>query len=660
MDGQPSPPEHLPAAAESSDAHSGAADDFGRVARHVQLESVLDAATQLSICVTDTHGVITLFNSGAEDMLGYRASEMVGRLTTEVLHLATEVENRGGELSRKDGQQLTVNLVVTAVRNEAGEITGFLGVAEDITERKRSEEALRKSEERFDLAVAGSNDGIWDWDIATGEVYYEPRFKELLGYRNDEFQNTFAAFEQSLHPDDWQATLDRIRHHLDEHRPYDVEYRLRTNGGDYRWYRARGQAIWDTSGRAVRMAGSLTDITDRKQAEAALEQNAAEIQRANETLRVAEAEARKAVVERDQFLAMLSHELRNPLSAILNGVGVLGHAEADAQSVEKARVAIERQVDHMSRLLDDLLDVARITQGKIGFRKEILDLNALLLRAGQAMQTLMETRGHTFSTVTSDSPVMVEGDPTRLFQVVENLLTNAAKYTPAGGRIILQLQSQGGECALSVEDNGRGIDPDLLEEIFDMFFQSNHALDRSDGGMGVGLTLVRALVQMHQGTVAAYSEGLGLGSKFVVRLPLATQRGKKSPRHAKPDSVTDTRVLLVEDNADSREMLQTILRLNGFQVNSAEDGQQGLAAILEQHPDVAVIDIGLPKLDGYEVARRVRQQFSKSKILIIALNRYGQTKDRGAVFAAGFDEHLVKPVNLERLKRLLSRPRKPR
>ena len=685
-------------ASHSGDSVAGVIEEVGHpesaetqlTAANVQLESVLNAATQVAICATDIEGTFTLFNSGAENMLGYASSEMVGKRTPEVLHLKSEVAKRAKELSRefgraiggfevfiayaqagkferrewtyvrKDGRQLTVNLVVTAVRNADGEVTGFLGVAEDISERKRSEQALRKSEERFDLAVAGSNDGIWDWDVVTNEVYYAPRFKELLGFRDDEFENTFEAFEASLHPDDWQATLDCIRRHLEDHEPYDVMYRLRTNGGEYRWFRARGQAIWDGAGRAIRMAGSLTDVTDRKQAEAALEQNAAEIQRANETLRVAEAEARKAVIERDQFLAMLSHELRNPLSAILNGVSVLGHADAEHAVAERARRAIERQVDHMSRLLDDLLDVARITQGKIGFRKELLDLNSLVNQAGQAMQSIMEVRGHQFTVVPAASPVMVEGDPTRLLQVIENLLTNAAKYTPPRGTITLELKSGGSHCELSVQDNGRGIDPDLLEEIFDMFFQSNHALDRSEGGMGVGLTLVRALVEMHQGTVTARSAGLQRGSQFVVRLPVASRRQPKRTDRASPAAGAGTRVLLVEDNADSREMLQTILQLNGFQVYSAEDGQQGLDAILEQHPDVAVIDIGLPKLDGYEVARRVRQQFAPSEILLVALTGYGQAKDREAVFQAGFDEHLVKPVNLQRLKRLLSTPRKPR
>ncbi len=658
-------------------------------AANAPLAEVLNAATQLSICATDTAGTITLFNSGAEQMLGYTSAEMVGQQTPEILHLPAEVEARGKALSdelgreingfevfvayakagrferrewtyvRKDGVHLTVNLVVTAVRDATGQITGFLGVAEDIRERKKSEEALRKSEERFHLAVSGSNDGLWDWDVRTDEVYYAPRFKELLGYDDDEFENTFASFETHLHPDDRARALERVRQHLDDREPYDVEYRLRTKSGDYQWFRARGQAIWNRDGQAIRMAGSVSDLTNRKQVEAALEQKAAEVQHANDTLRIAEAEARKAVVQRDQFLAMLSHELRNPLSAILHGLSVMEHANATRENVADAHQAIRRQAYHMSRLLDDLLDVARITHGKINFHKKVLDLNDLICDAAQAMQPVMHARQQQLSIVPSPEPVLVEGDPTRLLQVVENLLTNASKYTHCGGVIILGLKKQADSCELSVRDNGRGIDPVMLDEIFDMFVQSNHGLDRSDGGMGVGLTLVRILVEKHDGTVKAFSDGLGHGSRFVIRLPLTSKSAATSPPKLPATRAAGIRVLLVEDNRDAREMLRAILKLDGFEVEVAEDGQQGLDAILADRPDVALIDIGLPSLDGYELARRVREQLNESEVHLVALTGYGQAKDREAVVQAGFDDHLVKPINPEELARLLHAQENP-
>jgi two-component system CheB/CheR fusion protein len=314
----------------------------------------------------------------------------------------------------------------------------------------------------------------------------------------------------------------------------------------------------------------------------------------------------------------------------------------------------------MSRLLDDLLDVARITHGKIDFRKRVLDLNDLIQRAVQAVLPAMEARQQRLSVIPTDVPVMVEGDPTRLLQIVENLLTNASKYTPSEGAVILELKREVDECVLIVRDSGLGIDPDMLDEVFDMFFQSNKAIDRSDGGMGVGLTLVRTLVQMHGGTVTAHSDGLGSGSQFVVRLPLTSKPSTKPVEQTPVRAGVMPRVLLVEDNADSRDMLQTILTLDGFEVEVAEDGQQGLNAILTGKPDVALIDIGLPKLDGYEVARQVRKRLKKSEIYLVALTGYGQAKDREAVFQAGFDEHLVKPVNPEHLIRVLHTPRNPR
>ncbi len=354
---------------------------------------------------------------------------------------------------------------------------------------------------------------------------------------------------------------------------------------------------------------------------------------------------------------MLSHELRNPLSAILHGIGVLNRSDADREVVARARQAIQGQAHHMSMLLDDLLDVARITQGKIDFRKQVLDLNDLIGEAVQAMQSTMEARRQRLSLISAPGPVMVEGDPTRLLQIIENLLTNASKYTPTEGAISVELQKELDQCVLCVRDNGRGIDPDMLHEIFDMFFQSSRTLDRSDGGIGVGLTLVRTLVEMHAGTVTAHSDGLGCGSQFVVKLPLTSKRLDKSPEQTSVTADAAMRILLVEDNPGSRDMLQTLLTLDGFQVEVAEDGQQGLDAILSKRPDAALIDIGLPKLNGYEVARRVRKQLDKSEIYLVALTGYGQAKDREAVFQAGFDEHLVKPVDLELLERVLRSPK---
>ena len=338
----------------------------------------------------------------------------------------------------------------------------------------------------------------------------------------------------------------------------------------------------------------------------------------------------------------------------------LTHKDANGEVIANAHQVIARQVRHMSMLLDDLLDVARITQGKIEFRREVLDLNDLICEAAQAMQPAMEARRQQLRVIQALDPVMVLGDPTRLLQIVENLLTNASKYTPDEGDIVLELKKDVDDCELCVRDNGRGIQPDLLDEIFDMFFQSDNTLDRGDGGMGVGLTLVRTMVELHDGIVTAYSDGLGHGSQFVIRLPLTSELPAKSTAQPAVTAGAAIRVLLIEDNPDTRKMLQAILELDGFQVEVAADGRQGLDAILAQRPDVALIDIGLPELDGYEVARRARQQLGESEVHLVALTGYGQAKDREAVFQAGFDEHLVKPINPQELARLLNTPRKPR
>jgi CheY-like chemotaxis protein len=421
---------------------------------------------------------------------------------------------------------------------------------------------------------------------------------------------------------------------------------------------------------------SFIDITKRKKAEEQRESYATELELANETLRRAEQEARASVENRDRFLATLSHELRNPLAGLLNAQRVLEHDAATSADMKNASRAIKRQAEHMSRLLNDLLDVARVTQGKIDFHKSAFDIRELVPDAIQAAKTLLHDKGQHLRVDQPESPLVVEADPVRLLQVLENLLTNAAKYTPHGGHIDLQLQQRTAECVVTVRDSGRGIRPELLANIFDMFVQADETLDRREGGIGVGLTLVRSLVEMHGGTVTAHSDGEGKGSEFTVSLPVAS--ATQSARGCGPDAesnrqvdcpeATDggprgkaacpAQVLVIEDNPDARQMLQTLLELDGHHVEVAGDGKAGLEALLRDRPDVALIDIGLPELDGYEVARRARQQLDNGDVYLVALTGYGQQKDRDAVLEAGFDEHLVKPVNLQALTRVLDRPGK--
>jgi two-component system CheB/CheR fusion protein len=310
----------------------------------------------------------------------------------------------------------------------------------------------------------------------------------------------------------------------------------------------------------------------------------------------------------------------------------------------------------MARLLDDLLDVSRVTQGKIRIDKQLVNLVASAQEAVQVVQPLIDKRGHTLELELPNQPIYVEGDPARLLQVQENLLENAAKYTPRGGVIRLAVRENDGHAVISVRDNGIGIAPDMQAKIFELFVQSTQVPADIEAGMGIGLTLVQSIVSLHEGSVSVRSQGAGLGSEFEVRLPVTSRR----PADVKADVLqppAHVSVVIVEDNADSREMLESLLKMDGYEVTTAEDGQQGYQTILAKDPDVALVDLGLPGIDGYEVARRVRSEMTNRPIRLIALTGYGRSVDRQAVFAAGFDEHLVKPVDPEDLARILRKPR---
>lgn len=391
----------------------------------------------------------------------------------------------------------------------------------------------------------------------------------------------------------------------------------------------------DDSGRPAAMASISKDIAEQKKAEW---------------------EAREASTRRDQFLAMLSHELRNPLGALLSATQLLSRAGGDGHAFRQASTVIERQAKHMARLLDDLLDVARVTQGKIHIRNEVVDLRAIANQAVQVVEPLLEKGQHSLTVIHSSLPIYVEGDSARLLQVHENLLTNAVKYTPPGGRIRMSTCVEDGEAVVRFRDNGVGIDPEMRSRIFELFYQGPKTLERFDGGMGIGLTMVQEIVQLHGGCVSVSSAGAGTGSEFEVRLPL-TKKPLLVTQAAPATKDTNLRVLIVEDNADSRELLQSLLTLDGYLVSTMPDGIAGYEAIEKERPDVALIDVGLPGIDGYEVARRVRRQLADRNIKLVALTGYGRAEDRAAVAAAGFDEHLVKPVDPADLARVLCKAR---
>ncbi|HEX3127377.1 MAG TPA: ATP-binding protein [Thermoanaerobaculia bacterium] len=399
-----------------------------------------------------------------------------------------------------------------------------------------------------------------------------------------------------------------------------------------------------------------SDERDRLAARLAdTEETMRELQRRADEL--AAAERRK-----DQFLAMLAHELRNPLAPIRNAVELMRQVETNDPSFQSSREMVERQVKHLARLVDDLLDVSRINQGSIRLRKEVVDLGTIVQRAVEATRSLIDSRGHGLTVDLPPDLVRLEADPTRLEQVIANLLNNAAKYTMPGGHIHVQASQDGSEAVVRVRDNGIGVPPDVLDRVFEPFVQSEGSLARSEGGLGIGLTLVRSLVEMHGGSVEAHSPGLGQGSEFTVRLPARVPAEKpvvlaempSMPHADAPFPARGLRVLVVEDNVDAAESLAALLRLWGHEVRVVHDGLTAIDEARRQHPEVVLLDIGLPGLDGYEVAKRLRQDVEMDGALLVAMTGYGQPDDRRRSREAGIHHHFVKPVEPFVLRTLLA------
>jgi signal transduction histidine kinase len=404
-----------------------------------------------------------------------------------------------------------------------------------------------------------------------------------------------------------------------------------------------------------RGAPALTDIREIRDVAESLRAAAAEREELLRRERDARAAAEGANRAKDEFLAMLGHELRNPLGAIANAARILEHPRTDAEAAGRAREIISRQTDHLSRLTDDLLDAGRAVMGKISLQRQPLELAALTAASLATLKSAGRTANH--RVVQNLEPVWVDGDPIRLEQILANLVVNAAKFTPLPGTIRVSVRRENGEAVLRVADDGIGMAADLAARAFDLFVQGERGLDRTMGGLGIGLTLVRRLAEMHGGSAAAASDGAGKGSQITVRLP-AIEPPPPPPARAPQASPSLRRsILVIEDNDDARESLRRLLELAGHRVSGAADGAAGLAAALVGKPEVLLVDVGLPKMDGYEVARRIRAAAGDWRPFLVALTGYGLPEDRARAFDAGFDAHLVKPVDHAALEALLSAPR---
>jgi PAS domain S-box-containing protein len=617
--------------------------------------------------IKDHEGRYVFVNDAAEKAFRLPRAELYGRTDAEIFPSATAAQFQ--EHDRRARAEGHIQVVET-LEHEDGELHHSLvskfsipgaadepalvgGIAIDITQRRKFEQALHDTEERLRLALDAGNIGVWDWDIVHDKVTWSERIYEFHGMKPGEFGGACADFVKLVHPADAERVGQAIQAALEDGRPYSIEMRIVRPSGEVRWIGTSGRVLKDDAGRAVRMLGATLDITDRWVAEAALH----------------EASRRK-----DEFLAMLAHELRNPLAPIRNAVQVLAMIGPDEGTFTQARDLIARQVSHLARLVDDLLDVSRITQRKILLRKERLDLAPLVRAAVEDHRALIEGGGVRLSADLPREPVMVSGDPTRLSQIVGNLMHNASKFTDAGGSVAVHLTVAGaddgtvpgavpgaadnfahGMAVLSVRDTGIGMEKEILARLFEPFSQADRSLARSRGGLGLGLALVKGLVELHDGRVEAVSAGLGRGSELIVRLPLQRQAPANSCGPVLAPANGSARVLVIEDNRDAAESLRMLLSLAGHQVAVAHAGQLGLDLARQTPPDIVLCDIGLPGgMDGYDVARALRKDLQLAAVQLIALSGYGQEEDQRRARQAGFDRHLTKPVDPVALLALLA------
>jgi PAS domain S-box-containing protein len=497
---------------------------------------------------------------------------------------------------------------------------------------------LRRSEERFRLLIERVQDyAIFMLDREGLITSWNVGAERIKGYAAEEaIGRHFSVFYP---PEDIAAgkPQENLRRAVEEGRVEDEGWRVRRDGSRF-WADVVITALFDEEGRLHGFAKVTRDMTERRRAEALQE----------------------ADRQKNQFLAVLAHELRNPLAPILNALHVIGRPDAGPEAIAQAQAIAERQVRHMAKLLDDLLDVSRVSEGRIELRREVLDLARTAKEAAETMRGLAAEREQQLRLELPDEAVPVDADPTRIDQVLINLLGNAIRYTPPGGRLSLSVARDEQSAVVRVRDNGFGIEPDMLPKIFDFFVQAGKNRG-SAGGFGIGLTLVRKIVELHGGTVTASSAGPGQGSEFVVRLPLAERpRENASANAAAEEAVVGgepLRVLVVDDNVDLADSLVLMLRFLGHEVRAACDGPEALAAAAEFSPDLVVLDVGMPGMNGYEVARRLRIQPGGGRPYVAALTGWGEPSDRVQSRASGINEHLVKPVEPKALERVLEAAR---
>ena len=639
------------------------ASDRGEVLR-VTLSSIGDA-----VITTDDEGRVTYLNRVAESLTGWTLHEARGKPLDEVFRIINEdtrqtVENpatralRAGVivglanhtlLIAKNGSEHPIDDSAAPIRDERGVVSGCVLIFRDVSQRRLGEkrEAARLESARFlasivessdDAIISKSLDGIiQSWNAAA---------ERLFGYTSDEAVGRHISL---IIPPDRIAEEDHIIATLKAGSPIDhfETERVRKDGQQV-LVSLTVSPIRDDDGRVIGASKIARDISDRKLVEDNLRRLAADLEKADR--------------RKNEFLATLAHELRNPLAPLSNTLEILKRSANQDVTVRQGLDTMERQLEQLVRLVDDLLDLSRITHNRIELRKRHIELASVLRQAVLAAQPLAEAAHHTIDVVLPAEAIHLQADQVRLTQVFGNLLNNSCKYTPPRGKIRLNVSLDGEEAIVTVTDSGIGIPADKLDAIFEMFTQVDSSLEQSQAGLGIGLTLVKRIVELHGGTVTARSAGAGRGSTFEVRLPAIREADiVASPAEDEPQASNTTyRILVVDDNQDSADSLAMLMELHGHDVYIAHDGQSALDSAEQHRPDVVLLDIGLPVLNGHDVCRRIRQQPWGQTMVLIALTGWGQDDDRRRSQEAGFDGHLVKPVDHTRLLALLASLREPR
>lgn len=638
---------------------------------------VVAAVRDYSVILLDKTGCVQTWNAGAEAIKGYRAEEVLGKhislfYTREALSAGwpaheLEVAAATGRFEdeswrvRRDGSRFWANAVLTALHDGHGLVRGYVKICRDLTERKQAEEKLRLSEERFRLMVEGVKDyAIFMLDPQGRVTTWNRGAERLKGYQPHEIiGHHFSQFypEEAIQRD-WPA--EELRRAERDGRFEDEGWRLRKDGTLF-WANVVITALRDEAGTLVGFAKVTRDLTERREAEEkarlfereeaarkAAEEAAEERQRLVEELRLADQ-------RKDEFLATLAHELRNPLAPLRSGLQVLKLAESTPDIVVETRAMMERQLNHMIHLVDDLLEVSRISRGKIKLQKQPLTLRSIVELALETCRPLIDAADHGLRLELPEQPVWVKGDLTRLSQVVSNLLNNAVKFTPPGGRLAVRAYREGERAVLEVSDNGIGIPVEMLPSVFDLFTQVSRYQEHAQGGLGIGLSLVKLLVELQGGTVEASSQGTNRGTTFRIRLPLVAEPAPATqPKPAAAESLPgQLKVLVVDDNQDAARMLATLLRLLKQDVSMAHDGRQALREAESYRPDLVLMDIGMPHMNGREACRKIRENEWGQSMTLVALTGWGQDEDKALSRESGFDRHFVKPIDSKALEALV-------